>query len=83
MIPSIFKISHTCGKGYIFLWIRAQDRLFWLESVELSKHMAFINFPESRKAKWLTDVFVFDIPCAPSLTSCVSFKVSPPSILDL
>lgn len=62
MIPIIFQISHTCSRGYIFLWLWAQDRVFWLESVELSKHMTFINFPECQKEKWLTQdsVFVFD-----------------------
>ena len=53
IIPVIFQISPTSSRGSIFLWTWAQDRVFWLESVDLRKHSAFVNFPEHEKEKWL------------------------------
>lgn len=51
MISSIFQISHTSSKRYIFLWIWAPGRLFWLESVELKQTHGLYKFSRMQKGK--------------------------------
>lgn len=55
-----------------------------MDSVELSKHRAFLNFPGCGKETWLTGDSVFDVLRAHALTSCVTFMAPLlPSFFDL